>query len=72
MAPTPPRPEGEPLAGIVLIPGDLLYLPRGWWHTITADQGHQRTDRLRTTRASRPHCRGDKPLKPVEGGPGSD
>ncbi|WP_328966241.1 cupin domain-containing protein [Streptomyces virginiae] len=35
----PDVPEGAPLADIVLGPGDLLYLPRGWWHAVTADQG---------------------------------
>ncbi|QKW20575.1 cupin-like domain-containing protein [Kitasatospora sp. NA04385] len=35
----PPEPEGEPVADIVLRPGDVLYLPRGWWHSVTADQG---------------------------------
>ncbi|MGI5447502.1 JmjC domain-containing protein [Streptomyces sp. CA-243310] len=29
---------GEPLADIVLSP-NTLYLPRGWWHAVTADQG---------------------------------
>lgn len=33
--PPPPEPAAEP----VLRPGDLLYLPRGWWHAVTADQG---------------------------------
>ncbi|MFE9221695.1 cupin domain-containing protein [Streptomyces lavendulae] len=36
---TPQVPDGEPLADIVLNPGDTLYLPRGWWHAVTADQG---------------------------------
>ncbi|MFC8765961.1 cupin domain-containing protein [Streptomyces sp. NPDC057193] len=36
---TPQIPDGEPLADIVLNPGDTLYLPRGWWHAVTADQG---------------------------------
>ncbi|MFI2431911.1 cupin domain-containing protein [Streptomyces sp. NPDC018693] len=36
---TPEEPQGEPVADIVLSPGDVLYLPRGWWHTVTADQG---------------------------------
>ncbi|WP_327683858.1 JmjC domain-containing protein [Kitasatospora sp. NBC_00458] len=36
---SPKEPGGEPIADIVLGPGDVLYLPRGWWHTVTADQG---------------------------------
>ncbi|GAA2118043.1 hypothetical protein GCM10009759_64950 [Kitasatospora saccharophila] len=36
---SPPDPEGEPVADFVLHPGDILYLPRGWWHSVTADQG---------------------------------
>lgn len=35
----PEAPTGEPIADIVLTPGDVLYLPRGWWHAVTADQG---------------------------------
>jgi len=36
---TPEPPEGDPVADIVLNAGDVLYLPRGWWHAVTADQG---------------------------------
>ncbi|MBT2452174.1 cupin-like domain-containing protein [Streptomyces sp. ISL-43] len=36
---SPEKPEGDPVADIVLDPGDVLYLPRGWWHAVTADQG---------------------------------
>ncbi|MFJ7275486.1 cupin domain-containing protein [Kitasatospora sp. NPDC098663] len=36
---TPTEPTGEPIADFVLTPGDVLYLPRGWWHAVTADQG---------------------------------
>jgi len=35
----PARPEGEPLAEIVLRAGDMLYLPRGWWHAVSATEG---------------------------------
>ncbi|MFJ7244532.1 cupin domain-containing protein [Kitasatospora sp. NPDC098652] len=35
----PAEPTGEPIADFVLTPGDVLYLPRGWWHAVTADQG---------------------------------
>lgn len=35
----PPEPPAEPLADLVLHPGDLLYVPRGWWHSVAADQG---------------------------------
>ncbi|WP_370420118.1 cupin domain-containing protein [Streptomyces sp. QH1-20] len=36
---SPDKPEGASVANIVLAPGDVLYLPRGWWHAVTADQG---------------------------------
>ncbi|GAA3304235.1 cupin domain-containing protein [Streptomyces cinereospinus] len=36
---SPEEPEGDPVADLVLSPGDVLYLPRGWWHSVTADQG---------------------------------
>ncbi|MFE4830260.1 JmjC domain-containing protein [Streptomyces sp. NPDC056672] len=36
-APEPP-PE-EPLTEVVMRPGDLLYLPRGWWHSVAASEG---------------------------------
>ncbi|KAB7844933.1 cupin domain-containing protein [Streptomyces mobaraensis] len=35
----PQAPPADPIADLVLQPGDLLYLPRGWWHAVTADQG---------------------------------
>ncbi|MFB7534587.1 cupin domain-containing protein [Streptomyces sp. NPDC056178] len=35
----PPEPPSDPLADLVLHPGDLLYVPRGWWHSASADQG---------------------------------
>ncbi|MET9607242.1 cupin domain-containing protein [Streptomyces sp. NPDC006512] len=35
----PKAPTSEPIADIVLTAGDLLYLPRGWWHAVSADQG---------------------------------
>ncbi len=38
---SPEEPEGEPVADVVLHPGDVLYLPRGWWHSVTADQGSE-------------------------------
>ncbi|MFK0287987.1 cupin domain-containing protein [Streptomyces sp. NPDC090499] len=34
----PEPPPDEPVAELVMRPGDLLYLPRGWWHAVTADQ----------------------------------
>lgn len=43
---SPEKPESEPVADLVLAPGDVLYLPRGWWHAVTADQG---TDSLHLT-----------------------
>ena len=30
-----PKPEGEPVWDGVLEDGDVLYLPRGWWHVAT-------------------------------------
>ncbi len=38
---SPDTPEGDPVADIVLTAGDVLYLPRGWWHAVTADQGSE-------------------------------
>ncbi|MER7112431.1 cupin domain-containing protein [Streptomyces sp. NPDC000229] len=35
----PEGPTGEPITDIVLAAGDMLYLPRGWWHAVSADQG---------------------------------
>ncbi|MEY9997730.1 hypothetical protein ABIE67_009849 [Streptomyces sp. V4I8] len=35
----PAAPEGPPLVDAVLKAGDILYLPRGWWHAVSADQG---------------------------------
>ncbi|MFF8029539.1 JmjC domain-containing protein [Streptomyces sp. NPDC007896] len=36
----PPEPPPEtPVADVVLNPGDVLDLPRGWWRAVTADQG---------------------------------
>ena len=29
----------EPVADLVLWPGDVLYVPRGVWHAVSADQG---------------------------------
>ncbi|GAA2657690.1 cupin domain-containing protein [Streptomyces lunalinharesii] len=35
----PQPPVGEPVAEIVLRAGDMLYLPRGWWHAVAATEG---------------------------------
>lgn len=35
----PEPPPSEPLTELVLRPGDLLYLPRGWWHSVSASEG---------------------------------
>ncbi|MFB6539319.1 cupin domain-containing protein [Streptomyces noursei] len=35
----PQPPVGEPVAEVVLRAGDILYLPRGWWHAVTATEG---------------------------------
>ncbi|MFI0212460.1 cupin domain-containing protein [Streptomyces diastaticus] len=36
---TPEEPPAELVAELILQAGDILYLPRGWWHAVTADQG---------------------------------
>jgi hypothetical protein len=33
------KPEGPPVAEVVLHAGDMLYLPRGWWHAVAATEG---------------------------------
>ncbi|WP_406014953.1 cupin domain-containing protein [Streptomyces sp. NBC_00984] len=53
---SPETPEGDPVADIVLSPGDVLYLPRGWWHAVTADQG---TESLHLTFGMVPHTGAD-------------
>ncbi|WP_435602301.1 cupin domain-containing protein [Streptomyces sp. bgisy130] len=35
----PEPPTGAPVAEIVLQAGDMLYLPRGWWHAVAATEG---------------------------------
>ncbi|MEV5143455.1 cupin domain-containing protein [Streptomyces sp. NPDC052727] len=35
----PEPPPSEPLTELVLLPGDVLYLPRGWWHSVAASEG---------------------------------
>ncbi|MGV9942779.1 JmjC domain-containing protein [Streptomyces sp. NPDC003401] len=35
----PEPPPNEPLAELVLSTGDMLYLPRGWWHAVAASEG---------------------------------
>ncbi|MFF2132913.1 JmjC domain-containing protein [Streptomyces olivochromogenes] len=36
---TPAEPPAEPVADLVLNAGDVLYVPRGIWHAVAADQG---------------------------------
>ncbi|MFI0914209.1 cupin domain-containing protein [Streptomyces abikoensis] len=48
----PVPPTSEPIADLVLRPGDLLYVPRGWWHAVSADQG---TRSLHVTYGLQPH-----------------
>ncbi|MFJ5925772.1 cupin domain-containing protein [Kitasatospora sp. NPDC092948] len=36
---TPKPPPTEPVADLVLTAGDVLYLPRGWWHAVAASEG---------------------------------
>ncbi|MEV6654956.1 cupin domain-containing protein [Streptomyces sp. NPDC051219] len=52
----PEAPPTDPVAELVLKPGDLLYLPRGWWHAVTADQG---THSLHLTCGITPHTGAD-------------
>ncbi|KDQ68180.1 cupin domain-containing protein [Streptomyces sp. NTK 937] len=35
----PEPPPDEPLVELVLNAGDMLYLPRGWWHAVAASEG---------------------------------
>lgn len=35
----PEPPAGDPVDEFVLAPGDLLYVPRGHWHNVTASEG---------------------------------
>ncbi|MFF2807855.1 cupin domain-containing protein [Streptomyces sp. NPDC058000] len=35
----PEPPDGAPVAEVVLRAGDMLYLPRGWWHAVAATEG---------------------------------
>ncbi|WBP88176.1 cupin domain-containing protein [Kitasatospora cathayae] len=35
----PEPPPDEPIADLVLNAGDMLYLPRGWWHAVAASEG---------------------------------
>ncbi|WP_329202861.1 MULTISPECIES: JmjC domain-containing protein [unclassified Streptomyces] len=35
----PEKPTGPPLAKVILQAGDMLYVPRGWWHAVAATQG---------------------------------
>ncbi|MEU5190411.1 cupin domain-containing protein [Streptomyces klenkii] len=60
---SPERPKGGPVADIVLAPGDVLYLPRGWWHAVTADQG---TESLHLTFGMVPHTGADLMLWVVD------
>ncbi|MGW2370338.1 cupin domain-containing protein [Streptomyces sp. NPDC001667] len=52
----PLPPPGTPRAEVVLHPGDLLYVPRGWWHSVSADQG---TRSLHVTYGAQPHTPAD-------------
>ncbi|MGW1196292.1 cupin domain-containing protein [Streptomyces sp. NPDC002536] len=35
----PKPPTGAPVTDVVLRAGDMLYLPRGWWHAVAATEG---------------------------------
>ncbi|WP_436787924.1 cupin domain-containing protein [Yinghuangia sp. YIM S10712] len=47
----PDPPPDEPVAEFVLTAGDVLYVPRGWWHDVAAEDGRSLhlTCGLRTT-----------------------
>ncbi|GAA2102160.1 hypothetical protein GCM10009759_36480 [Kitasatospora saccharophila] len=48
----PEEPPEQPVADLVLTAGDVLYLPRGWWHAVAASEGQYSlhvTCGLRTT-----------------------
>ncbi|MEU3599607.1 cupin domain-containing protein [Streptomyces sp. NPDC006798] len=47
----PEEPAEPPLDEVVLEPGDLLYVPRGWWHSVAATEG---TPSLHATFGLRP------------------
>ncbi|HLL32732.1 MAG TPA: cupin domain-containing protein [Streptomyces sp.] len=52
----PQPPPEKPVAELVLRTGDVLYLPRGWWHAVAADQG---ANSLHLTCGLRPHTGAD-------------
>ncbi|MFD8980343.1 cupin domain-containing protein [Streptomyces sp. NPDC059564] len=60
---SPEQPEGDPVADIVLAAGDVLYLPRGWWHAVSADQG---SESLHLTFGMVPHTGADLMLWVVD------
>ncbi|MEW2485615.1 cupin domain-containing protein [Streptomyces sp. NPDC048411] len=60
---SPDQPEDDPVADIVLSAGDVLYLPRGWWHAVAADQG---TESLHLTFGMVPHTGADLMLWAVD------
>jgi Cupin superfamily protein len=37
----PPPPPDQPVAEFLMTPGDVLYLPRGWWHSVSASEGER-------------------------------
>ncbi len=37
----PEAPPETPVAELVMCPGDVLYLPRGWWHSVSASVGER-------------------------------
>ncbi|MFC9231384.1 cupin domain-containing protein [Streptomyces decoyicus] len=37
----PEEPPEKPTADVVLKAGDMLYLPRGWWHNVAASEGER-------------------------------
>ncbi|MFJ4679010.1 JmjC domain-containing protein [Kitasatospora sp. NPDC088783] len=50
-----PAPAGPPDSTLTLHPGDVLYLPRGWWHEVAATNGPS----LHLTCALTPHTTTD-------------
>ncbi|MET7855507.1 cupin domain-containing protein [Streptomyces avermitilis] len=44
--PGPRRPTGRRVGPAS---GDVLYLPRGWWHSVTAPEGEHTCHKIRTS-----------------------
>ncbi|MFI1284354.1 JmjC domain-containing protein [Streptomyces sp. NPDC020858] len=63
----PEKPEGPPLAEVVLQAGDVLYVPLGWWHAVAAAQGrspHLTCGLTPATKLHPPPCARNVPTVP--------